>query len=496
MNNLNWDRGITLVGLGPGETGLVTRAVWEWLENIPEIYLRTVHHPVVVDLPPSLKIIGFDDIYDHGKTFEDVYETIIGRILELGGKPGGVTYAVPGHPLVAEITSPEIIKRAKMQGIPVRILDGLSFLEPVFTVLNIDPFDNLVLLDALEIARHHHPKFPPSFPALISQIYSRQVASDVKLTLMAAYPDQHRVQLVHNAGTSRTLVEEMALYEIDRTDHVGLMSVLYLPPLGENTAFESFQEIIAHLRAPQGCPWDREQTHQSLRNNLLEETYEALIALDRDDTAAIEEELGDILLQIVLHAQIASEYGEFTMADIINGISAKIIRRHPHVFSNEKTSGVETVLQKWEDLKRLERDEKNNGEFRGMLESVPAVLPALAQAQEIQARAARVGFDWERIEDAWSKVYEELDEVKRSANSKELEDEFGDLLFAIVNVIRWQKLDAESVLRLANSRFRSRFQYIESSVNRRGKVMRELSLKEMDLLWEEAKRLERKPADL
>ena len=495
MDNLTWDHGITLVGLGPGEAGLVTRAAWQWLELIPEIYLRTVHHPVVSGLPSSLKVIGFDDVYDHSKTFEDVYETIIERILELGSRPGGVTYAVPGHPMVAEVTSTEIYKRAIQQGIPVRVLDGLSFLEPAFTTLNIDPFDGLVLLDALEIARHHHPKFPPSFPALISQIYSRQVAADVKLTLMASYPDHHRVKLVHNAGTSQMLVEELALYEIDRTDHIGMMSVLYIPPLGDNMAFESFQEIIAHLRAPEGCPWDREQTHQSLRNNLLEETYEALIALDMDDPEAMEEELGDILLQIVLHAQIASEYGEFTMADIINRISSKIIRRHPHVFLNEKTSGVDTVLRKWEDLKQIERDEKNNGEFKGILEGVPAVFPALAQAQEFQARAARVGFDWERIEDVWSKVYEELDEVKQAAHKKELEDEYGDLLFALVNVIRWQKLDAESILREANSRFRSRFQFVETSVNRMGKAMRELSLKELDSLWEQAKQLERKSSD-
>jgi tetrapyrrole methylase family protein/MazG family protein len=175
-------------------------------------------------------------------------------------------------------------------------------------------------VDAFELANAHVPPFPPGVPAIIAQIHSAAMASEVKLTLAAVYPDEHPVHLVHGAGTPGQQVEELELFEIDRSPHLGLLSALYVPPLDRATSFEAFQEIIAHLRAPDGCPWDREQTHQSLRPHLLEETYEVLAALDEDDTRALQEELGDLLLQIIMHAQIASEYGEFNMGDVLRGI--------------------------------------------------------------------------------------------------------------------------------------------------------------------------------
>lgn len=347
--------GITIVGLGPGDPGLVTRQAWDFLGKITEIYLRTRMHPTVTGFPAELRVHSFDHFYEEGISFEDVYEQIVEKILSLGQRKNGVVYGVPGHPFIAEATSPEIVRRAREDGIPVTVIEGLSFLESTISVLGIDPFPHAALVDALELAVDHHPPFPPSAPAIIAQIHSPSVASDVKLTLMSVYPDQHEVQLVHRAGTPQALIETMFLYEIDRSQNIGLLTALYLPPLEKSTSFEAFQEIVAHLRAPDGCPWDREQTHQSLRPYLLEETYEVLAALDASDQGALREELGDLLLQVVLHAQIASEYGEFSMADVLQEINEKLVRRHPHVFSDLELDDKQKVLENWERLKSAER---------------------------------------------------------------------------------------------------------------------------------------------
>jgi len=420
--------------------------------------------------------------------FEAVYEAIVQRVIDLGKRPQGVTYAVPGHPMVAEATTPEIIRQAGEAGIPVRILEGLSFLEPTFSVLGVDPFPNTVVVDALELGESHVPRFLVSAPVLVCQLYSRTVAAQVKSTLIEAYPDEHPVKLVHAAGTPDMRVEEVPLYEIDRSEHTGLLTSLYVPPLEKGSAFEDFQEIVAHLRAPDGCPWDREQTHRSLRQHLLEETYESLEALDREDPQAMAEEFGDLLLQIVLHAQIASEAGEFRMVDVLRGIHDKIVRRHPHVFGTTQVEGVGGVLANWEKLKAAERETNGGEEVKGLLDGVPASLPALAQAQEIQERAARVGFDWPDIEGVLEKVVEEVGEVREASGEAALTGELGDLFFAVVNLARWKDVDAESALRQTNARFRRRFAYIEEHARLQGKILQDMTLEEMDELWEAAKR--------
>jgi tetrapyrrole methylase family protein/MazG family protein len=338
----------------------------------------------------------------------------------------------------------------------------------------------------MELSTAHVPAFPPDVPVLIAQIYSRLVASEVKMTLNAVFPDEHPVRLVHAAGTKDELIEELKLYEIDRSEHIGLLTSLYVPPLGEGTSFEAFQEIVAHLRAPDGCPWDREQTHESLRTHLIEEAYEALEAIDSGDFGAIQEELGDLLLQIVLHSQIASEEGEFTVNTVIKGIYDKIIRRHPHVFGEVQLDGVTGVLQNWERLKEAER--KDNGkEKKGLLDGVPLSLPALIQAEEYQDRAARVGFDWPVVDGVLDKVAEEIQEIKTATNQTELAEEIGDLFFVLVNLARWKKIDAESALRETNLKFKRRFSYVEQSAKQKERSLSDMTLEEMDALWDEAK---------
>ena len=251
---------VTLFGLGPGDPKLLTRETWDILINSSEFYLRTNQHPTVAGFPDELLIHSFDSLYQELDSFETVYAEIVERILVLGRRPGGVIYAVPGHPFVAESTAPEIYRRASEEGIPVKVVEGISFLEPVFSALGLDPFQGISLVDALTLMTRHHPPFPPDSPALIAQIYDNHIASEVKLTLTNLYPDQHPIRFVHAAGTKDIIVEDIRLYEIDRSPHIGLLSVLYLPPLGEHSAFEGLQEIAAHLRAPEGCPWDQEQT--------------------------------------------------------------------------------------------------------------------------------------------------------------------------------------------------------------------------------------------
>ncbi len=483
-------QGITIVGLGPGDPNQLTRQAWAWLQAAPEVYLRTRQHPTVAGLPGTIDIQTFDDVYESHDSFDEVYEEIVRRVLELGKRPQGVTYAVPGHPFVAEATCPEIVRRAKQMGIPVQVIEGLSFLEPTFTALGIDPLPQVAIVDALELGAAHVPPFPTSFPALVAQIYSRQVASDVKLALTSIYPDEFPVRLVHAAGTPEQRVEDLPLYEIDRSASTALLTTLYLPPLGSDTSFEGFQEIVAHLRAPDGCPWDKAQTHLSLRKHLLEETYETLTALDKEDPAGLREELGDLLLQIYLHAQIASEEGEFNIADVLQGIHQKIVRRHPHVFGEVHVENVEGVLTNWEKIKEQERKDNGMEQTKGLLDGVPPALPALSQAQEIQDRAARVGFDWDEIEPVIEKVREELTEVLEADTQESRAGELGDLLFAVVNLVRWYDVDAESALRKTNERFRTRFKHVEQGVKASGRNLSDVTLAEMDVFWEEAKGME------
>jgi tetrapyrrole methylase family protein/MazG family protein len=247
--------------------------------------------------------------------------------------------------------------------------------------------------------------------------------------------------------------------------------------------FDTLVEIIARLRGPEGCPWDREQTHASLREALLEECYEVLEALDEKSSQKLSEELGDLLMQIVFHAQLAAESGEFQLRDVIRKINTKLIHRHPHVFGSVRVKDSGEALVNWEALKKKEK-----GGNASLLDNVPKKLPSLSYSQEIQGRAARTGFDWEDIEGVIDKLAEEVDELKRAESRREKEHEFGDLLFTLVNVARWLEVDPESALRETNQRFYRRFTSMEAVCRKRGVSLADLSFEEQDELWEEAKK--------
>lgn len=263
-------------------------------------------------------------------------------------------------------------------------------------------------------------------------------------------------------------------------------------------------DIMARLRSPEGCPWDRQQTHASLKRYLLEEAYELLDAVDAGDDDALVEELGDVLLQVVFHAQIASETGRFTMADVLDGLVKKLIRRHPHVFGDVKAHDAAAVVRTWEAVKERERTHRNANREAGrgsdpqppsLLDGIPRHLPALMEAEKLQARAARVGFQWDDVAGAWDKVQEELDELRRASAGEEpaeaarsrVAEELGDVLFALVNVARYLQVDPEDALRAANAKFRRRFQHIEARARTQGRRLEDMTLAEMDALWDEAK---------
>ena len=250
--------------------------------------------------------------------------------------------------------------------------------------------------------------------------------------------------------------------------------------------FDALVNIVAKLRSPDGCPWDREQTHASLKGNLLEECYEALEALDEADKDKLCSELGDLLMQVVLHAQIATEDGEFELGDVIQGINSKLIYRHPHVFGSVKVRGSGEVLVNWEALKKEER-----GSEASMLDNVPRQMPALSYSQEIQDRVARVGFDWADIDGIIDKLAEEVNELKQADSPERKAGEFGDLLFTLANIARRLGIDLEAALRQANQRFYRRFSSMEALCRQRGLDFSKLSFDEQNALWEEVKKAEK-----
>jgi len=264
-----------------------------------------------------------------------------------------------------------------------------------------------------------------------------------------------------------------------------------MPAETTQNRFDRLMEIMRKLRAPGGCPWDAEQSHDSLKRYLLEEAYEVIEAIDARDSALLKEELGDLMLQPVFHAAIAEETGAFTMDEVLDAINDKLVRRHPHVFGDQVIESSAAQVENWEKIKKNEKGE----ERKSALSGIPPHLPALMQAQKITEKAARVGFDWEHTDQVFAKVMEELHEFQEamvSGDQQEMESELGDLLFAIVNLGRFLALDPEDALRKTIQRFTRRFNHIEETLHGRGERLQDSTLEEMDLLWEEAKKLEKR----
>lgn len=380
---------ITVVGLGPGDPGQLTQAAWATLSAAKEIYVRTAQHPTLAALPPGLVVHSFDAVYAATERFADVYEQMVSRLIEQADSGADLIYALPGDPAVGETTTALLRARAAAAGIDVQVIHGVSFIEPTCLALGLDPLDvaGLQVLDAMVVAMAHAPGFDTARPALLAQCYSRTLAGDVKLTLLHSLPPDHLVTVVQAAGTTLQALRTLPLYELDRSGAFDHLTSLYVPPVGAYASFTALQEIVAHLRAPDGCPWDREQTLQTLRKDLLEETYELLEALDADDDAAIAEELGDVVMGLTLIAQVGAEEERFLWPAVMEAVNRKLIRRHPHVFGDVTVSGVEEVLENWAAIKAAEGGDK----AASLLASVPKGLPALALAAKYQSRLQRAG---------------------------------------------------------------------------------------------------------
>lgn len=462
-----------VVGLGPGDPQLLTLQARRVLDEAREIWARTARHPALAGRP----VQSFDAFYERCGTFEEVSATIAGELRRLAARPEGAVYAVPGHPLVGERSVSLLLDTPGL-----RIVPGLSFIDAVLPLLGLDALEGLQLLDALQLGARLYPDLEPNRPALVGPLWSRAAASDLKLTLMPAYPAEHPVKLVLAAGTAEARVVDVPLAEIDRHPLSGDVA-LYLPPLPEPGGLPALAEVVARLRAPDGCPWDREQTHHSLRSFLIGEAYEVLEALDAGDQAALAEELGDLLFQIAIHVQLEMEAGGFTWREVIASIVNKLVRRHPHVFGEASVRDAEEVLERWADLKAAERSAGAS-----LLSGIPASLPALARAQTVEERASQAGFDWPDVEGVWTKVEEELAELRRASTAEERQAELGDVVFVLVNLARWMKVDAETALRETVRRFSDRFEEMERLAHEAGRRLADLDFEEQNALWDRGSR--------
>lgn len=506
---------ITVVGMGPGAVGHISQEALILLKESPLVFLRTRIHPVVEWLQgEGVEFSSFDYLYEQMSSFHEVYAGICREVIKAAGQ-GPVVYAVPGHPLVYEESVRLILETAEEEGLKVLIYPALSFIDAILSSLRISTRQGLQVLDGLSLSEQG-----PAITSqvIVTQVYNSFVAADVKIDLLEYYPPEHPVTVVQAAGVpGLERIERLPLWKLDRLDWFDHLTSLYLPECGVSAVetaqtgdaapedgltlpgtatTESFAsrfpldrlaDLLARLRGTEGCPWDREQDHLTLRQYLLEETYEVLEALHENNPQKIREELGDLLLQIVFHAQIAAESGNFDLNDVIQGISDKIVRRHPHVFGTVTVKDSREVNLNWE---RIKAEEKGGEKPRYLLMSLSRNLPALMWAAKLQKKAAGVGFDWPDYTGPLKKILEELEELQEALSSgdeRQIENETGDLLFSVVNLARLIRVEPETALIRACEKFINRFNYVEEKAIENRQKLADYSLRQMDLWWNEAK---------
>jgi tetrapyrrole methylase family protein / MazG family protein len=427
---------IVVCGLGPAGPDLVTVGTREAIARIPHRFLRTARHPsaAVVGEAPT-----FDHLYDEAESIDAVYAGIAGELVAAAAEHGEVLYAVPGSPAVAERTV-ELLRADDR--VALEVLPALSFMDVAWTRLGVDPVERGVRL--VDGHRFEVEAAGERGPLLVAQCDDRQVLSDVKLVLGEVGDDGLTVTVLQRLGLPDEHIVELPWPELDRIVRPDHLTSLYIPRLAAPLANEAaaLAEVVRRLRAE--CPWDRQQTHHSLRHHLLEEAYEVLEALDHLDAEAgegfdaLEEELGDLLFQVFLHATLATEEGRFTLADVIRGISDKLVGRHPHVFGDVTVEGADEVAERWERLKQAEKGRSS------VMDGIPATLPALAYALKVQRKAASLGVDWRTV-----------------LGGDDGLGELGRHLLDVVDDARRAGDDPETELRIAAEVVRDRFQRFE-----------------------------------
>jgi tetrapyrrole methylase family protein / MazG family protein len=431
---------IVVCGLGPAGPDLVTAATHDAVARIPQRFLRTARHPaagVVGEVPT------FDHLYDGADSIDAVYPAIVEALVAAAAERGEVLYAVPGSPAVAERTVELLLADDR---VAVDVLPALSFADLAWVRLGIDPVERGVRL--VDGHRFEIEAAGERGPLLVAQCDDRHVLSDVKLVLGEAEEqaggDEVAVTVLQRLGLPDERIVELPWPELDRAVRPDHLTSLYVPrlvtPLASETA--AFAEVVRRLRAE--CPWDRQQTHQSLRHHLLEEAYEVLEALDHLDVEAgegfdaLEEELGDLLFQVFLHATLATEEGRFTLEDVVRGISDKLVGRHPHVFGDATVDSADEVAERWERLKKAEKGRAS------VMDGIPATLPALAYALKVQRKAASQGVDWRTL-----------------VEGDEAPGALGRRLLDVVDDARTAGDDPETELRVAAEVVRDRFRQSE-----------------------------------
>ena len=479
---------IKVVGLGPGSVESLTIGTIEILKSNKKIYLRTEKHPTV----DYLKSIGiqfetYDGKYEEYNNFDDVYMSIAQDLIEKHKIYGDIIYGVPGHPFVAETSVKLLIALCDQKKINIEVLPAVSFIDAVIQSLKLDPIEGLKIIDAFDIKNQVIDK---RVGLLVTQVYNEFIATDVKLDLLEYYKDDMEIYFVRAAGIKDLeSIRKIKLFELDRQKDIDYLTSIYIPKdLDATKDFHDLVEVINTLRDENGCAWDREQTHESLKKYLIEECYEVLEAIDDMDDNNIIEELGDVLFQVVFHAQIGKEEGYFNINDVIKGVTNKMINRHPHIFKVPESKNSKEVLESWENIKIKEKGFKS---FTDTLKHVPKNLPGLMRADKVQQKAAKIGFDFDCVELGMEKVLEELQEVRdvyKGENRAKIVEEVGDLVFSTVNVARLLDIDPEFAVNYTIDKFINRFAYIEESARNRGSDLKNMSLAEMDELWNESKR--------
>ncbi len=467
---------LTIIGLGPNGWERIPPSIREiLLDPNWEIVVRTVRHPAASTLASLRSVKPCDDIYHSCGSFEQVYDGIVERVLVSGER---VIYAVPGSPFVGELAVSRLRARAAEEGISVQVIAGESFLDVIWDLVEIDP-----LADGFRLLNGHDLPDPLVFdrPTVIGQVDTPLMLGEVAARLSRALPEETMVTVVVAAGGPDETVVRARPDEIDQ-NMAGDLTSLFVPKTvaGWYGVFETMRRLRVE------CPWDRKQTHRSLVRYLVEETFElvgalSLLGQDEDDFGAyaeVEEELGDLLLQILFHTVIAEESGGFRADDVAEQLRRKLVRRHPHVFGDVSAPDAETVKTNWDKIKRGEKGKVSSS----LMDGVPAGLPGISRSAEVQRRAGKVGFDWHDPEAVIEKILEEIDEVRGATTEEERYHELGDLAFSVVNLARHLKVEPETALMAAAQRFEDRFRAMEDLGSLEG-----LSLEQLDALWERVK---------
>jgi len=466
---------ITIIGLGPGSLERVSEPVMSiLLDETRQVIARTSHHPAASELASQRPVVFCDDLYEAASEFEDVYTAIADRVIE-ASTSGPVVYAVPGSPLVGEFA----VRRIQSAAPEAEMILGESFVDAVLHEIGYDPMDR-----GLTILNGHELPDPLILdkPTVIGHLDRPEILADTLVAIGRVTPEDAVATILTGLGSDDAVVVTDSLADLD-SSLAGIRTSLFIDT--EPGGLVGAVKVMRRLRTE--CPWDREQTHGSLVKNLVEESYELIDAIARLPEgepdwvayAGVEDELGDVLLQVLFHGAIAREAGAFDIDDVAAVMSEKLIRRHPHVFGDVEVSDAEEVKRNWDRIK----EQEPGRESMSSLDGVPVSIPALQRAAKIQNRAAKVGFDWSGADQVLPKVGEELSELRAALEGRGIiEDELGDLVFSVVNLSRHLGVDPEIALRRATERFESRFREMEA-----GGPLEGLSLGELDARWERAK---------